>query len=302
LKEIEYKFTLGSWEKVECSANGSDIQNRKSVIKPGDTILVTIEDWKRGIKKHTASSNVSIVKEDFYIPQLKRNRRIWIYLPPDYTTSKRSYPVFYAHDGQNLFDAATSFSGEWGVDECLDSLFKTNSKSAIIVGIDNGGAYRIEELTPWPNSKYGGGKAALYADFIVNTLKPYIDSAYRTLPGRKNTGVFGSSLGGLVSFYMVLKYPETFGKAGVFSPSFWFSDKVYEMAEHFKPKKSLKMFIIAGRNEDENLEKEILKMKKILENSGFNKNNLKVELIPDGQHNEWFWQREFSEVYSWLSK
>lgn len=298
---LEYKFTLGSWEKVECALNGEDIQNRRTIFKNGDSIRVKIDAWKSGSIKHTASSNVFILKDDFYIPQLNRKRRIWIYLPPDYYSTTHSYPVFYAHDGQNLFDAASSFSGEWGIDECLDSLYKIKGKSSIIVGIDNGGVYRTEELTPWPNHKYGGGKGSLYADFIVYTLKPFIDSAYRTLPDRKNTGVFGSSLGGLISFYMALQYPKIFGKAGVFSPSFWYSEKVYEMAMNTKLHKQLKLFIIAGRKEDENLENEVMRMKKILESKGFNNKNSVVKIIPDGEHHEWFWKREFPQVYNWLN-
>ncbi len=300
LKEIEFKFTLGSWEKEECSLNGSAIPNRKSIVNGNDSIFAEIIGWKEGEKKHTASRNVSILKEDFYIPQLDRKRRIWIYLPPDYYQSNKLYPVFYAHDGQNLFDAASSFSGEWGVDECLDSLFELNSNSSIIVGIENGGADRMEELTPWPNAKYGGGKAGLYADFIVKTLKPYIDSAYRTRSDKKNTGVFGSSLGGLTSHYMALKYPEIFGKVGVLSPSFWFSEEIYKMAESYSKKKSQKIYILAGRTEDADLEKEVLKMKQILERKKIKK-NLKVEILPDGQHNEWFWRREFPKVYQWLN-
>jgi len=159
--------------------------------------------------------------------------------------------------------------------------------------------YRLEELTPWPNAKYGGGKANLYADFIVKTLKPFIDSAYRTLPNEKNTGVFGSSLGGLTSLYMALKYPDIFGKVGVLSPSFWFSDEIYKMAENFEKKQHLKIYILAGRTEDADLEKEVLKMKQILETKNLKK-KLKVEILSDGQHNEWFWRREFPKVYQWL--
>ena len=116
--------------------------------------------------------------------------------------SEKNYPVIYMHDGQNLFDRETSYVGEWKVDESLDSL---NEPEAIIVGIEHGGDKRIDELTPFPHAKYGGGKADAYLHFIVDQLKPYVDNNYRTLPDYKNTGVFGSSLGGLFSFYAALK-------------------------------------------------------------------------------------------------
>ena len=107
------------------------------------------------------------------------------------------------HDGQNLFDATTSYVGEWNVDETLDSI----NAQVIVIGIEHGGEKRIEELTPTKHEKYGGGNANNYLDFIVTTLKPFVDKSYRTKPNTKNTAIFGSSLGGLVSFYAALKYP-----------------------------------------------------------------------------------------------
>jgi alpha-glucosidase len=301
LKEIEFKFTLGSWEREECNKNGNSVPNRQFSFSDKDSLYIQIEGWKNTLKKHTASINVSILKEDFYMAKLEKKRRICIYLPPDYKTSNSSYPVYYAHDGQNLFDAATSFAGEWGIDECLDSLNKTGMKVPIVVGIDNGGLSRIDELTPWLNDKYGGGKAKLYCDFIVKTLKPYIDSAYRTLPDKKNTGVFGSSLGGLVSFYMAMEYSDIFGRIGVFSPSFWFSDEVFKNAEHFTNKKRLKIYIVAGEKDDVPVS-EMLKMQQLLEKNDFSEKNLKTEIISGGNHSEWFWRREFPKVIQWLIK
>ena len=122
----------------------------------------------------TASAQVSTFELE--APQLKTTKKIWVYLPKNYKTSEKKYPVIYMHDAQNLFDKNTSFAGEWNVDETLDSL-KTQ---AIVIGIENGNEKRLDELTPFPNEKYGGGKADDYLDFIVNTLKPYVDKNYRT--------------------------------------------------------------------------------------------------------------------------
>ncbi|MGB7842151.1 MAG: alpha/beta hydrolase-fold protein, partial [Salinimicrobium sp.] len=153
----------------------------------------------------TASPNVSTF--EIAAPQLDTIRKIWVYLPENYETSEESYPVLYMHDAQNLFDAATSYSGEWKVDEVLDSL---KTPQVIVVGIEHGNDKRIEELTPYPNEKYGGGKADAYVNFLMITLKPHIDATYRTLPDAENTAIMGSSLGGLTSFYAAIKYPETF--------------------------------------------------------------------------------------------
>jgi len=176
-----------------------------------------------GKAQSTASKNVSTFTIE--APQLHTSKKIWIYLPENYSKNiQKKYSVIYMHDAQNLFDAKTSFSGEWNIDEKLDSL----KAPVIVVGIEHGNEKRIDELTPFKNEKYGGGNADNYLEFIVKTLKPHIDKNYRTKTKPKNTILFGSSLGGLVSYYGALKYPDVFGKAGVFSPSFWFSnDNLY---------------------------------------------------------------------------
>lgn len=129
----------------------------------------------------TSQVNVSIIKKEFVIPNLNSiSHKVWVYLPPNYHTSLKKFPVIYMHDAQNLFDNATSYIHEWEVDETLNKLFKTTGKGFIVIGVENGGTERINEYTPWENEKYGGGKGAIYIDFIVNTLKPYIDANYRT--------------------------------------------------------------------------------------------------------------------------
>ena len=171
------------------------------------------------MKYSTATPQVSIMQDAFDMKPLARKRRIWIYLPPEYATSRRAYPVIYMQDGQNLFDNATAFSGEWGIDKYLASL--PDEQNAIVVGIENGSEHRLAEYTPIPHQKLGGGEANAYLDFVAYNLKPYIDSHYRTLADRQNTYLWGSSLGGLLAFWGVVKHPHIFGKIGVFSPAFW---------------------------------------------------------------------------------
>jgi len=201
------------------------------VIEKEGTYEFKVYHWRdyveeTGLGTHTIVGNIITFK--MKIPQLdNRERRIWVYLPPDYNQSNRRYPVLYMHDGQNLFDQATSFAGEWQVDETLERLFKEKGFAIIVVGIDNGGERRIDEYSPWVNSEYGrGGEGDAYVRFIVETLKPYIDSKYRTLPNE--TGIMGSSLGGLISIYAGFKYPEVFKYVGAMSPAFWFNPEIYE--------------------------------------------------------------------------
>lgn len=252
-------------------------------------------------KKSTAASNVSLLKKEFVIPNLNAiSHKVWIYLPPNYDKTSKKYPVIYMHDAQNLFDAATSYSGEWEVDETLNKLYEQTGNGFIVVGIENGGEERINEYTPWKNEKYGGGKGAIYVDFIVNTLKPYIDENYRTKSKQKHTGLIGSSLGGLISYYGGLQHPKTFGKIGALSTSFWYSEKVIDFTQEKGNSKKVKLFLLVGGKEGDDTDKDTQKMEKLLLKTGFKPKNLKTKINPEGQHNEAFWRSEFLEVVSWL--
>ncbi|MFY8003269.1 MAG: alpha/beta hydrolase-fold protein, partial [Chitinophagaceae bacterium] len=155
---IQYKFTRGDWASVEANASGQDVPNRSLTISnPPQTVNVTIQSWK-DLFASTAAANVQILDNAFAMPQLSRTRKIWLYLPPDYASSTKRYPVIYMHDAQNVFDVRTSFSGEWGVDEALNQLFNNGNYGAIVVGIDNGGSSRLNEYSPWVNTSYGGGE------------------------------------------------------------------------------------------------------------------------------------------------
>ena len=258
-------------------------------------------------RAHTATSSVSILADKFPMPDLLRDRRVWIYLPPDYKTSTKRYPVIYMHDGQNVFDAATSFVGEWGVDETLDSLQQAGDWGAIVVAIDNDGKHRLDEYNPWKHTdpKYGGGEGDLYLDFITYRLKPYIDRTYRTRPDRMNTAIVGSSLGGLISLYAVLRYPAVYGKAGVLSGALWIADPmIYAMAQNARPlfpKPSI--YFVAGDSEtaDGSQVRDQTRMLGALVRAGFPLDtSVKAVASKDGKHSEWFWRREFPAAYQWL--
>ena len=253
-------------------------------------------------RKHTATENVKIISEKFEIPQLKTTRRIWIYLPKDYETSHKRYDVMYLQDAQNLFDDATSYAGEWQVDETLNKIFEKTGKSLIVVGIDNGGEKRIEELSPYKNAKYGGGNGDNYVKFIVETLKPFIDKNYRTKPQRKFTTIGGSSLGSLISVYAAVKYPETFGKVLAFSSAFWFNAK--ELNEFISSSKvnlkQQKYYFIQGKHEDEDMEEQTNRVIENLKSKNVKSKNIFLKIDEDGKHNEMYWRREFEGAVLWL--
>lgn len=264
-------------------------------------LLTSSMVFSQNEKRSTAASNVSLLKKEFVIPNLNNiSHKVWVYLPPNYDLTSKKYPVIYMHDAQNLFDAATSYIGEWNADETLNKLYEKTGKGFIVVGIENGGEERINEYTPWVNKKYGGGNGAIYMDFMVNTLKPYIDANYRTKTKQKHTGLIGSSLGGLISYYGGLEYPKTFGKIGALSTSFWYSDEVINFTQEKGKLKTVKLFLLVGGKEGDDADKDTQNMEKLLLKTGFKPKNLKTKINPEGEHNEAFWRSEFLEVVTWL--
>jgi predicted alpha/beta superfamily hydrolase len=308
---VEFKFTLGAWERVETDSAGGGVQNRRFEVPPAGAITWTgdIGGWqdpaKIPVRRSTRRATVSVIDTAFAIPQLGRTRRVWIYLPPGYAASTRRYPVLYMQDGQNLFDDSTSFAGEWGVDESLDSLHARGDEGVIVVGVDNGGPHRLDEYSPWKNARYGGGEGDAYAEFLVRTLKPYVDQHYRTRTDRESTGIGGSSMGGLISLYAALRYPEVFGRAAVFSPSLWFAPQVYAFARAARrPLPGTRMYFVTGAKEGGTPEVEVANQARMIDTLATRDfrvgRNVEAFVRPDGQHAEWFWRREFPAAYEWL--
>ncbi|MBT9392814.1 T9SS type A sorting domain-containing protein [Hymenobacter sp. NST-14] len=308
---IEFKFTRGSWATVEADAQFNDIGNRRYTIGSGPaTVELQVAAWKDqgnggGNCQSTAlQPNVQVLSTAFQMPQLGRTRRIWVYLPNDYATAPaKRYPVLYMHDGQNVFDACTSFSGEWGVDETLSQLQQQglDATSSIVVAVDNGGADRLNELSPWNNPQYGGGQGDQYVDFLAQTLKPYIDQQYRTLTGREYTGIAGSSMGGLISTYAALKYPQVYGRVGVFSPAFWFAQQpLFQYLRQHPANPATRFYFVSGTQESQTMVPLMQAMRDSLARGGVPAANLSFNTKADGQHAEWFWKREFSAAYQWL--
>lgn len=298
----EYKFTRGGWDKVESADGGFPTENRKIDVEYDTTIFVEIDHWAdhfpKKPKESTANKNVHILDTAFFIPQLNRHRRVWIYLPSSYESSKKKYPVLYMHDGQNVFDAATSFSGEWGVDEALDTLSKEYGES-IVVAVDNGGDKRLNEYSPYDMEKYGKGEGDKYVDFIVQTLMPYINTHYRTKKSAKYNFIAGSSMGGLISFYAILKYPNKFGGAGIFSPAFWIAPQLKNIDREKAAKVKGKLYFYAGDQESESM---VPDMRHVVEQMRQHSNAIiETVVLPEGKHSEHTWRHQFPEFYKWLN-
>ena len=271
-----------------------DTNMDSKVAKRTDNIKNTEEEYHFG-------DHVHVVDSAFDMPQLNKQRRVWIYLPKDYSKSEKKYPVIYMQDGQNLFHANPPRPNEWAVDSVMDSLIRDGAKEMIIVGIDHGGENRLTEYNPY-DSEHGKGEGKAYISFLVESLKPYIDSKYRTLKDAKNTSIAGSSMGGLISIYAIAEYPKVFGSAGVFSPSFWLAPNIYtDITDRLPNLKNNKIFFVVGNKEGQTMVHDIKKVYKILNPDGSNKNVVFLEK-EDGKHTEWFWHREFESFYKFIAQ
>ncbi len=302
---IEFKVTGGGWDKAEGTVEGRSIPNRKTMYKGDRNVLdVVISGWEKAQESQlsTKSKNVHLFEDSLYISNLQRYRRVWAYLPASYHQSDRRYPVIYLLDGQNVFDRATSYAGEWQVDETLDSLFSKGAQEGIVIAVENAGKERLNEYSPWVHPEYGGGQAQFFIDWLVNELKPRVDSVYRTKAEAAFTGIAGSSMGGLVSFYAWCRYPDIFGHAGVFSPSFWFSEEVFRLAETIPSGPPQRVYLLAGKGEGARMCQDAERMNDILAKKNFPSSSLYYRIDEAGQHNEAFWAREMPGFWRWFTE
>jgi len=210
--------------------------------------------------KHTLTGNIKRHRR-FRSKILGNHRDVLVYLPRGYSRfSRRRYPVLYLQDGQNVFDAATSFAGvEWGVDETAQRLIRRNLiEPLIIVAVANMTDDRIHEYAPTPGvidskakrKKHSKGLARKYGRFLTEELRPYIDKKYRTKPEAEFTGLGGSSLGALLTLSVGLWFPNVFTRLIVMSPSVWWDDCViYKMVEELDKKPPLKIWLDTGTRE-----------------------------------------------------
>lgn len=248
------------------------------------------------------------IAHDIYSPQLNNTRDILVYLPPSYHTGDRHYPVIYMHDGQNLFDAHTSYAGEWHVDETMARL-SAEGIEAIVVGIPNAEAQRVAEYNPYPTERFHHAQGNAYVRFIMETVKPSIDNAYRSLTDAAHTGIIGSSMGGLISLYAWLAYPHVFGLGGVMSPSIWVApESVFSHVKHADFNTG-RLYLDTGTAETTRKLKRYAKafadnvvaLRLTLEARGYTQpERLKFVYEEGGQHNESSWARRLPDALRFL--
>lgn len=278
---VQYKITRGSWDKEAVSKDGIVPGNSSLKIEKDDIIEIRVENWRDFRFTQQGGVTGTVNHHNYFY------RDIHVLLPKSYETKpEKRYPVLYMHDGQNCFDPSTSFIGvDWQVDEIVDSLTGQGKMQEIIVVAANNTEDRLNEYADTPTGKE-------YMNFLVNELKPFIDKTYRTLPGRNNTAVMGSSMGGLISFLCAMYHSDIFGKAACLSISLFgnHGNNLFKLLES-KNKENLKIYVDTG---DEALnpsyKNSFLNLEKILVSKGYNKDkDILFKIFPGQDHSERSW-------------
>ena len=242
----------------------------------------------------------------FHSAYLPDDRDILVWLPSVYGTEPdRRFPVLYLHDGQNLLDGRTSFvpGRTWCAHTTADRLTRERLiEPVILVGIDNTGLRRMAEYTPSRDKRFGGGEGPLYGRLLVDELKPLIDDSLRTKPGPADTGLAGSSLGGLISLALGLDYPQIFGKLGVLSPSVWWNGReILGRVGAARPDPRPRIWLDMGMAEGlRHLRDCDVLQHRLLQRGWRDDRDLRYLRVPGGLHDEEAWARRFDRVLRWL--
>ncbi len=300
-KELVYKFTKGDWSEVEIDKYGNKTPNR--IWNDGELIRTEkVAKWRKNWLPYRPSQlpQIHLISEEFEIPQLNKTRKIWALLPHDYDTSEESYPVLYLQDAQNLFNENADF-GNWQIDKKLAVMSDYGIGKIIIIAVEHAESERIQEYNVG-KTVLGTGSGKQYIRFLTDTLKPFVDKTYRTKTDRDSTGIGGSSMGGLVSIFSGLIYPEVFGKMMVFSPSLWVIPKIkLGFLDFFEPLET-RLYLYGGGDESETMVSHITKFQKRLlkRESLQGKMKIRLSINMEGKHNEVYWSDEFPKAIEWL--
>lgn len=313
--DLELKLTRGDWATLQSDPHGRLMAPYTFDVTEDMQMYITIDAWRDKFSRSTASPQVHVLDERFYFPRLDVHRPVWIYLPADYEVSEKHYPVIYMHDGQHLFDEATSVGRagpvEWMVDETIDE----SPNDAIVVGIAHAPTYREREAEykvglSEERTDYRGD---LYLADIVYTLKPYIDRHFRTCAAFRSTAMVGSSLGGLLTLYAGVQYSSVFGTLGVFSPSLWIGHSLYEKLQDDATREVLSLspqyyyFYIGDKEERSDKSRRPGEMADDMKAFvDFFRDNSSatvcLDIDPQGKHGALYWQKAFARFFAWWCK
>jgi predicted alpha/beta superfamily hydrolase len=232
-------------------------------------------------------------------PQRDNHRDIDVYLPPSYRGDRRRYPVVYMQDGQNLADPERAFAGTWRLPEAIETL-SARGIDAIFVGVPNLGEHRLREYSPFFDLRHGGGDGDAYLAFLERTVKPLVDRRFRTRPEREATGVFGSSMGALISLYAFFRAPDTFGFAGAMSSALWFADRAIIAYVEKDGAPPGRIYLDVGTDEGTGTLRDARTLAKVLQRKGYSEHDFHFLEDPGGRHTESDWARRLVPALEFL--
>lgn len=317
-KVLNFKVTRGNWDTVEIAESGANRDNRYIAVNESVTAVeIEVADWADLTTKVAPSTIVGIYKEhDWELPTFAGQRNVRVYLPSDYENSDLRYPVIYMSDAQNLFDSKTANAGEWQMDELMEKLQAQGSAlTSIVVGVDHAGENRGAEYLPvesagwkYQSDQKGIPQGQVFADWLVDDLKPFIDNTYRTKPEREHTTMMGSSMGGLISCYVVLAHQETFSKAACLSSAFLkklVGENWLTYIKQQSKRADTQFYMDMGDNEFGLFGPDILKETQQVHDAmisiGFAPTELKFAVVKGGTHDEQSWRNRTESILTWLN-
>ena len=295
-----YKFTKGDWSEVEIDSSGNRTENRQTNKHTGIQ-KEHVSRWRKNWLpfKQNYLPQVVLLSDEFEIPQLNKTRKIWALLPHDYDNSGESYPVMYLQDAQNLFNEEAEY-GNWEIDKKLAVMSEYKIGKIIIIAIEHAEEDRLKEYN-FGKTVLGKGQGKKYIKFLTETLKPFVDTNFRTKTDRQNTGIGGSSMGGLISIFSGLRYPDIFGRLMIFSPSLWVKPDMKIKVDD-ENNSDTKIYLYAGGDESETMISHVKNFKECIIATEFVKDKMKINLSinKQGKHNEIYWSDEFPKAIEWL--
>lgn len=310
-EDMFFTFVKNSdWQSVPASIYGKGLCNYHHKLGSDNKVVnVDIPAWKSDKAQRqapsTSTGDIEWIK-GFESTQFNRNMDLQVYLPKSYRLNQdKSYPVLYMLDGQNLFDAATAYSDEWRIDEWLSELEQSAGLEVIVVAIPNS-PDRWQEYNPWDFVNWSGeaktGKGEQTIAFIKDAVKPFIDEKYRT--DKQQTGLAGSSLGGLMALYAAMEHSDVFSFVAAFSPSLSIENQAGKnvLFEALRGKKlaNTRIYFDMGKSEYGSYEK-VDQLNSYLEQAfGNNLQNIKMVKDDIGRHCELDWSKRFPVAISWL--
>jgi predicted alpha/beta superfamily hydrolase len=297
-RPFEYKYTRGTWADVELTATGDSAPNRR-LDDPTGPHRDYVPHWRReGQPFHPQFAPQLVDINGFELPHLGRPRRLRVLLPAGYETNpERRYPVLYLLDAQNLVQGGAGF-GDWGLERSLAILKERGRGEFIVVGIDHGEEFRKSEFNPYAHRWLGRGEGEMFVKAVIEGVKPFIDGEFRTRPEREYTGIGGSSLGGLLSYFAGVKAWPVFGKVLVFSPSLWVSPRTFSDAGQLSSAAPSQFYLFGGGRETKSMQSALERLHSALRRHPQVQTHFSFD--PEGRHEEARWAREFPKAAEWL--